>query len=96
MTNNKLIEGGITCLRNLRELFNSSSCYLFIAATKKIRIAMMIALINGRWIAKFRNEVCTRRRFFNTLGEINTVKSHNTCNNYDLLYLGTDEGLYIH
>lgn len=68
-------------MRNLRELFNSSSCYLFIAATKKIRIAMMIALINGKWIAKFRNEVCTRRRrFFNTLGEINTVKSHNTCN----------------
>lgn len=41
-------------MRNLREWFNSSSCDLFIAATKKIRIAMMIALINGRWIAKLR------------------------------------------
>lgn len=68
-------------MRNLREWCDSSSYDLFIATTKKIRIAMMIALINGRWIAKLRNEVCSRRRrFFNTLGEINTAKSHKTRN----------------
>lgn len=68
-------------MRNLREWCDSSSCDLFIATTKKIRIAMMIPLINGRWIAKLRNEVCSRRRrLFNTLGEIKTVKSHKTRN----------------